>query len=73
MSSLVREQLERKLLKILSVPITEDTHFIVELYPGSHLIFNSIILQIKEFNGRKGKTVKNRECKTQVKFKSKSC
>jgi len=61
MSSLAREQLERKLQKILSVPITEDTHFIVELFPGSHLRINSIILQEKEFNCRKGKTVKNRE------------
>lgn len=45
MSSLAREQMERKLQKILSVPITEGTHYIVELFPVSHLIVTPIILQ----------------------------
>jgi hypothetical protein len=34
--------MERKLQKTLSVPITEGTHYIVELFPGSHLIVTSI-------------------------------
>jgi hypothetical protein len=61
MSSLAREQMERKLQKILSVPITEGTHYIVELFPGSHLMVTPIILKKEEFNCGKGKTVKNRE------------
>ena len=73
MSSLAREQMERKLQKILSVLITEGTHYIVEFFPGSHLIVISITLQNEEFKCGKGKTVKNRECKTQVNFKSKCC
>jgi hypothetical protein len=56
-----REQMERKLQKMLSVPITEGTHYIVELFPGSHLIVTSIKLQKVEFNCGKGKTVKNLE------------
>ena len=42
--------MERNLQKILSVPTTEGTHYIVELFPGSHLIVTSIIFQKEEFN-----------------------
>jgi hypothetical protein len=61
MSSLAGEETEQTLRKILSVPITEGTHYIVELFPGSHVRVTLIIFQKEEFICGKGKIVKNRE------------